>query len=455
MASKRPLAIETIRVVLPVVILVAGAGAFLAIGGRREPRAGADSRPQEPLVQTVAVQPHEGGLTIETDGVVVPFREITLSAEVAGRVVKKAPEFRAGNYVTRKTLLVQIDPATYKLETERLTSERNQAQASLDELDVEEHSTSSLIELAEQQLALEQKEFARTERLYGKNIVTEAEMDTGRRTVLSARNDATSLRNQLAMLRSRRNRLEWAKKLAEARLKQAELDVAHTEIRAPVDGVVVSDLVEQDGYVQPGAAVATLEDTSAAEVHCSLRMDELHWIWQQAPAGSAAGQPRGPQQDYEIPHVPVTVVYRLGAKQYAWDGVLARYGGTGLDQKTRTVPCRVLVQAPRKVRLLGGEGPCPAGPRALLRGMFVSVQIHANPGMTLLKVPEQAVRPGNTVWRVRNGQIDVLRVPVAQLLDDGLLVVADETSLGGSDRVVTSPLASVRNGMTVREGAVP
>lgn len=454
MASKRSFAVETIRVVLPVAILVAGAGAFLAIGARRDPRSKADGRPAEPLVQTSALRPHEGGLTIETDGVVVPFREITLSAEVAGRIVEKAPQFRAGNYVTAGTVLVRIDPATYELEKERLADEQAQARASLDELDVEEHSTLSLIEVSEQQLALEDKEMARTQRLFDKKLITEAEADTAQRTVLTARNNTINLRNQLAMLRSRRSRLEWAEKLAGSKLKQAALDVKHTEIRAPIDGVVVADLVEQDGYVQPGVQVAKMEDTAAAEVHCSLRMDDLDWVWQQAPAGAAAVGPRAARQDYEIPRVPVTVVYRLGKQQYAWDGVLSRYEGIGLDEKTRTMPCRVLVQAPRNVRPLSGEGASPAGPRALVRGMFVNVQIHTSPGVTLLKVPEQAVRPGNTVWRVRDGRLDVLRVPVAQMLDDGLLIVADENRLGSSDRVVTSPLASVRDGMKVREGAV-
>ena len=55
-------------------------------------------------------------MTLEADGVVVPFREIELAAEVAGRIVERDERCRAGNFVTQGTLLARIDPQDYQLE---------------------------------------------------------------------------------------------------------------------------------------------------------------------------------------------------------------------------------------------------------------------------------------------------------------------------------------------------
>ena len=63
---------------------------------------------------------HEGKLNIEVDGVVVPFRQITLSAEVEGTVLFKEEDCRAGRYVEQGTVLFRIDPRDYELEIRRL-----------------------------------------------------------------------------------------------------------------------------------------------------------------------------------------------------------------------------------------------------------------------------------------------------------------------------------------------
>ena len=164
--------------------------------------------------------------------------------------------------------------------------------------------------------------------------------------------------------------------------------------------MIVTESVEADSYVQKGTPLVVIEDTAAVEVKCNLRMDELYWIWNQTDQRPTTGADTT-RADYQIPNTDVNVLYRLGNREYQWKGKLWRYDGIGLDERTRTVPCRVLVEAPRDVQLLDADAASESmiGPPALVRGMFVALEILAKPRIPLLQVPEEAVQPGSTVWR--------------------------------------------------------
>ena len=108
---------------------------------------------------------HNGVLDVQVDGLVVPYREIVVAAEVAGRLLSKRKRGRAGKYVTEATPLIRIDPHEYQLMVRRLEKELEQADAYLKELSVELVNVESLIEIAREDAALQRKELSRTEQL--------------------------------------------------------------------------------------------------------------------------------------------------------------------------------------------------------------------------------------------------------------------------------------------------
>jgi len=453
MIRERTPSSEAVRIVAPALILAIGALGFFVLKGRREVPARPAEEKVAPLVDTVAVVAYTDPLTIEVDGHVVPYLEVALSAEVAGRVIGKEDSCRAGKFVRQGELLLEIDPSDYLLQKKRLTEEREQAEIVLKELAVEMADTESLIELAADDLELKQKELNRQTKLVASRATTAAAVDRAKASVLQTRNALLLLRKQYNLLNAKRPRLKSAMELIDVRLEQAELDLKRTKVTSPIDGMVITESVEENSYVQKGAPLVTLEDTSAVEVKCNLRMDELCWIWSQTAGDVAFGAAGSPRLEYQIPETPVTVVYRLVSQQYTWEGVLWRYDGIGLDERTRTVPCRVLVRAPREVRLRAAEGAgrSPTGPPALVRGMFVTLEIHARPKANLLKVPEVAVQPGNRVWRVRANRLHTVDVHVVEIVDDVAVLRVRHDLLSAGDKVVVSPLAEATSGMTVRQ----
>lgn len=444
---------EFLRIGVSVAILACGVLGMLAFGTGRNPAKSEPKKTTATKVETIEVIAHSGGLDLNVDGIAVPFREIQLAAEVAGRVTFKSEECRAGNFVKAGTPLLRIDREAYELESARLQRQRTEAEQNIKELEVEIANTKEMLSLADDDLDLRKKNVARQKRLSSSKVGTTAALEDAQSSQIQSLNSKKGYENQQRLLTTRKARLQTGIALVDIQLRKAKLDLDRTEITAPVSGVIVSEMAEADSFVQRGTSLLNLEDTSRVEVRCNLTMEELYRLWQADPSGKDPS-PDAASLTYQIPNVPVSVLYKLAGRTFAWEGRLARYDGLGLDQKTRTVPCRVVVDEPGNVQeLRNGDSMVAAkgGPRALVRGMFVEVRIHTEPKSPLVRIPEIAVRPGNRVWLLRDGQLAVQKAVVAGVSGDDLLVDAEASGIAAGDRAVVSPLAEAIDGMAVEE----
>ena len=275
----------------------------------------------------------------------------------------------------------------------------------------------------------------------------------------SARRVAVQHDNALRLKTAQRIRLDRGIDLVAAQLRRAKLDLARTRVTSPVSGVVVDDHVEESAYVQRGTELITVEDTSAVDVRCSLRMEELYWLWQhiepEVNVLDVESQSAVLDQSLAnrgVPPVAATVVYELSGQQFTWRGRLSRYEGAGLDEFTRTAACRVNVPDPTAGSLRASpDGPPANVPPVLFRGMFVEIEFHVRPRTPLLTIPERAVRPGSIVWRVKDGRLERIAVHVVRVVDGKALVLAVGSALTDRDRIVVSPLSTETSGLEVRE----
>jgi multidrug efflux pump subunit AcrA (membrane-fusion protein) len=437
--------------IAPLFILGAGIGIFMLLGQQPPPERKQADKPTAARVRTVEVIREPAGLTIPLDGVVVPLREVTLAAEVPGRVVRKSRDCKAGRFVTAGTLLFEIDPRDYEFDVARLEREASQAALSIQEVEEEIEQSATAIDLATQQLELARREVKRLEALKAGRIVTEAEHDRAVREELTATTNLTNLQGGYRVLQKRRFRLEEAKALSATMLERAKLDLARTRIVAPMDGVIVEDQAEQDSYVAKGTPLVTIEDTSAAEIRTSLQMDELARVWRSAGLSDPlAGGP------HELPGTPATVVFTVGDRAYQWDGVLTRQEGRGLDEKTRTLPCRVIVADPTSPRAVDRYGVPqkelpPGAPRSLMRGMFVEVLVHVDSPYELVSIPEEPRRPSGEIWLIRDGTLEIIAPRPVQVADGRAVFESGPAGLAAGDHVITSQLTHPRAGMAVME----
>ena len=421
------------------IALIAGAGAvFLVLGSGRPPSVKASTAPAKPAVEVVPVANHTAGIDFEVNGVVVPFQEIQVPAEVAGPVSFRSDNCRIGHTVKQGETLLVIDPQDYDLEVRRLEEQLKQAQANLHESEVEIAACKRQIELAKEDLAIKQREVQRYEQIDDPGVYSKSELDTVRLKELQSRDALQTEIDQLETLGAHQASLASACDLVSRQLDKAKLDVARTQIVAPIEGVITQEPVERGNYVQRGGVVAVIQDTSCMEVRCSLQMKEMHWLWQ-APAGSAAEA--GTEHAYRFPKTPVTVVYSMEAAKCKWQGELQYYDGGKIDEQTRMVPCRVRVCQPDRVAV-ETKSTSRFAPPTLMTGMFVTVAVHAKPDIPLLRIPESAVQPGGTVWTVAEERLHELPARVAHATAEEVIVYDDGSGLKPGDLVVVSPLAA-------------
>lgn len=457
---------------LPIIILAAGGGSLVVLMAmKKEPEQNQKLLAQSaPLVLTQPVTLTDSGFTVTVDGSVVPSREVKLAAEVAGRVILTRDGCKVGNLVRKATnqeravegtenLLIQIDPENYELEVKRLNQEHAQAQDVIDELEVEIDNSKAMIDLAHEEVSLQKTHLNRVEKLRARNVVSDTEFEEAKRSELVARNALQKLTNEADLLRSKRQRMMHARDLVGVQLSRAKLDLSRTRIYSPINGVIVEDSVEKDGYVKVGDPLVTIEDTSAVEVSTDLRMEELYLLWQHS-AKSAQNKKNVSDQSnrhdlgYQLPQLPVKVSYEIGGRKFVWDGELSRFDGIGLDEKTRTVPCRIIVSDPRPSAILVNGEPTNqiVGAPPLTRGMFVVIDIPLKGNVSMMEIPEMAIRPGNLVWVVRDGKLHSEKIRVVDMSGDQLLVEQGASGLQPGDRVVVSPLSTANEGMLVSEG---
>lgn len=435
---------------LPFIVLLCGATAMIGLIKMRKAPEQAERIEKTALVNVATVKACSDGFHIYADGEVIPYREISLAAQVGGRIAKKSQAARAGNYVRVKDLLFQIDPRDYELEVRRLQETVKQAGSSIEESDVEKSNVTELVILAEQQLQLQRSESARLEGLRKRNAASTSQIEKARQTELQSLNSLQTLKNQITMVGARRARLLQEKQRAMAALDLASLNLDRTKIVAPLNGVVIQDFAEEDDFVQPGTRLIRLEDRSKVEVRFSLRMDQLRWLWN---SQTDLAEPKGDAAvyEYQIPKVPVEVQIEAEGNHFSWPATLDRYDGAGIDPRTRTVPVIAVVDRPNAVRVRQDENAIPLGsPPTLLRGSYVTVDLLVGKTMPLLSMPANAYRPNKTVWIYRDGLLAIQPVKIAYSDDRTAIFLANTTALQPGDQVITSPLPVAEEDMKLQ-----
>ena len=469
-----------VNVVIPLLILIVGAGVVVALGST-EPKA----RPVDDMSPTgrlrrlpaaevtpvYSLQDIGKPLELRVDGVVVPHREVQLAAEVSGRIIEKSPLCRAGNFVEAGQLLVKIDPTDYEQAVLRLSRMREQDYEALKEIDQEIANAELSLAVAEQDILLAEREVNRLQSL-PKGFVSEGEQDQAQKALLTSTQNRLAVKNQINLLNARRGKLEASERLATTELETAQIDLKRCEVRSVADGVIVREDAELNSFIQRGSPIVTLEDVSKAEVAINLRMDQLAWVLDQSSesrlsgpidgltgVGEGVGEDAGNRASYSLPRTPAVIEYEvagMAGRKLRWNGTLVRYDGIGLDTRSRTVPVKVEVERPD--RLIGEDGSesQAAGPSPLVRGMFVSVRLLITPQTPLVAIPAEAIRPGNRVWHFAPDPSVLTDVAAPESAgttgEAASMAAADQAAAGETAGDETA--ASESNGETAEQPAV-
>jgi len=385
-------------------------------------------------------------------GAVKAHREIKIAAEVVGKITTKYPEFQSGNFVLAGTPLAEIDAEDYKADQKSLSAEVQQSEKRIIENQRQIEGEKRNLELAKQDFKIQERDFKRTLRLA--DSLSRSEVDQARRALNAAKTSLTARENALGLLKASGVRLEAGLEMSRSRFEKSKLNLGRVSIVAPADGVIVSEMVQENDYVAPGASIAMFEDVSVAEVVCNLTSAELNWIRKNSKVDPSEEQNSDPRlRAYRLPKTEVTI-FEADDSEVQWRGTLERFEGIGRDEITKTVPCRIIIPNPIT--------ETEYGPRALVRNMFVKCRVEVETSASdatrdLLAINEMALQPGNMIWKVVDGKLQSAKIEIVDRTQRkvgdkkmGIVVVRPvDGSITSDDQVVVTPLSQPTNGATV------
>jgi len=454
-------------------ILILGLGVFGLLFFGRSPEVPTDTSRQDaasvaPLVETAEVKSWNQPFHLDIDGEASTYRILTVGAEVTGRVRKKSELSRSGTFIQKGDVLFEIDPVNYQLDEQRLMARVAQAEEELRAIEVDMENTAALLKLVQEDNELQKDHLARVQSLFTRKATSETEMDNAARAELTARNAVQMQQNQLNTLTQTKKTRQASLRLAQAELERTRVDLQRCTVVSPITGRVVDDMKEEGDYVKPGDELVHVSDSSRMEIKCSLKAQELAWIWQhgqkldsqpiatsESASAAAASDDSKTADPFKMPKVPCEIAFEFEGVETIWDGYLSRYEGTGMDRATRMFPSRVIVDEPEKTRVNSSNGQTGISPPTLLSGMYVTVRIPIDSPVPLLQVPAESIRPGGQLWIVRDDKLKVIAVTLVRVDGDSALVRQEGASLQAGDRVITSPLASISEGMAVNVQELP
>jgi len=342
-------------------------------------------------VESLVVSLTNHQFRVPTQGTVRPRTQIQLAAEVSGKVVMVSPSFDVGGFFQEGDVLFRIEPSDFAAAVTRAEAQVAEARYRLD--------------------------------------FEEAEADVARQEWAKLGEEAPP--SPLLLRGPQVDQARAALASAQAALDQARRDLRRTEIKAPFDGRVGEKNVDVGQFVTKGSPVARLYSVDIAEVRLPLSADQLAFVdiplrYRDRPRPDSG---------------PVVLLYgSLGGRAHTWTGRVDRAEGE-IDTRTRMLSVVAQVRDPYGRRDHDDRPP-------LAVGLFVEAEILGRSTNHVAILPRSALRGPNQVLivdsenRLQFRDVNVLRADRTQAVIGA--------GLSDGDRVCTSPLDVVTQGMRVR-----
>lgn len=231
-----------LRRILPFLILALGVGGFIALKATRPKPEGVAPRERIWRVETQAAVLAEHRPELALFGRVEAPDRVRATAPVTGRLLEVA--VRDGQRVAQGALLARLDP-------QDLEPRVAQGRAELEKERLRLRHDQEALEQERALLGLAEAALARADKVKAQNLGSASDVDQAREQLARARLAVTLREQSIA---------EHPARLAvlDARLREAERDLARGEIRAPFDARIGTVEAAAGDLVQPNQTILTL-----------------------------------------------------------------------------------------------------------------------------------------------------------------------------------------------------
>ncbi|MBN3003257.1 efflux RND transporter periplasmic adaptor subunit [Chromobacterium alkanivorans] len=366
------------RQLLSLALLLSAPAWLTACGSPQQPAAAV------PQVTVETVAPGDVPMTMELVGETAGYRDIEVRARVGGILLKRT--YVEGQPVKQGQTLFQIDPAPYQAQLEQAKGAQAVQLAALQKADAD---------------------LTRIRPLYQEQAVSKMDYD-----------------NAVAAL----NSAKAAKQSADAKVKEAQLNLDYTRVTAPIPGLTSKQVQSEGSLIRVDAAapLTTISQLNPIYVNFAIsEQDSLNY-----EHSLSTGKVSAQDQTNHPVHIRLA-----DGRVYAQSGKLD-FRDNRVDPKTGTISARAQF---------------PNEDERLLPGQFVRVQLDLGVRKNVLTVPEQAVvqaQADNQVMVVGEGDKVQARMVKLGGQTGGRVVI--ESGLKAGERVIVDGLMQARPGTVVK-----
>jgi membrane fusion protein, multidrug efflux system len=281
-----------------------------------------------------------GGRYMTTDDAYVGAQKVLITPDISGKIEKVV--VHEGQLVNAGDVLFEIDPVPFRLAMQQAKATLDQARTTYENLKANIGIYNQMKDLMQQGVDLKQRDVERKSTLAKSSFGSQLDLDNSSTALVTAKAEYEFLRQQISaaktqLLGDADLPLEQFPPyvLAQAALGQAERNLDHTTMRAPMSGIATQvDQIQLGRFVAAGTPVFSVIDISKPWVDANLKESDFTHI--------AVGQPVGIEVDAFPDHAFKGTVGSLSPGTGAQFAILPPQNATGNFVKVvQRVPVRI------------------------------------------------------------------------------------------------------------------
>ncbi|MBK8502954.1 MAG: efflux RND transporter periplasmic adaptor subunit [Saprospiraceae bacterium] len=369
-------------------------------------------------VETAKVEMRTIKELVSASGKIFPEKEVVISSDVSGEVVKLMVE--EGDSIQTGDLLALIDPEAYESAVERGRASVNNAKAQLAISKSNAENAKAQKAQIEAQYQNAKRIYDRNKQLYDQGVLSKAEYETSLADLDAMRANLLASEASQNSAHENINANEFSVKSVEASLKELQTSLKRTNIFAPVDGIISRLDIEEGervvGTIQmTGTEMMRIANLSVMEVQVDVSENDILRV--------SLGDTAEIEVDAYLDRKFLGMVTEI-ANSASTIGTAA---ALTTDQVTNFV-VKIRMDAASYKDLITPLKPFPFRP-----GMSASVEINTNTEKDVMAVPILAVTTRDINETLdKDGAKDLeedLREVVFKCLEDTVQMVQVETGI--------------------------
>lgn len=224
-----------------------------------------------------------GGRYVSTDDAYIRYNKVLISSDVAGRV--KEQRIVENQPVKQGELLFALDDEPYRITLARAEGLLAAARDEVNAMRAAYRQKEAMLRAGTASADYLQREYERQKRLAAQNVSSEAKVDEAQRSAEVARQQMAATQQDLAQaLANLGGTLDLPVDQhprvlqAIAARDQAALDLRHTRILAPADGIVANLDPRPGQWVSVGQAMCSLVESGSLYIEANFKETELTYM---------------------------------------------------------------------------------------------------------------------------------------------------------------------------------